>query len=134
MSRKLDDLSKRFRPAAYEFLARLTEAGIPVLIVTTSRTPEEQADAVKRGVSWTLKSKHLVGEALDVVPYAQYGLHGEDKLQWDAGDPVWKRIGEIGQSLGLKWGVVDGKTGLRKDLGHFEFVERPAPSAPGSNT
>lgn len=106
-------------PLAMQLLARLTEAGIPVLIVTTRRTLEEQADCVKRGVSWTMQSKHLTGDAIDIAPYEQYALHGPDVLEWDAGDPVWKRIGAIGESLGLKWGVID-KSGLRKDLGHFE--------------
>lgn len=119
MSRKLDDLSPRMLPLAMQLLARLTEAGIPVLIVTTRRTLEEQADCVKRGVSWTMQSKHLTGDAIDIAPYEQYALHGPDVLEWDAGDPVWKRIGAIGESLGLKWGVID-KSGLRKDLGHFE--------------
>jgi peptidoglycan L-alanyl-D-glutamate endopeptidase CwlK len=122
MSRRLDDLSARFQPLAFKLLARLAEAGIPVVIVTTSRTPEEQADAVARGVSWTMKSKHLTGDAIDVAPYKQYALHGDNKLQWDASDPVWAKIGAIGQSVGLKWGVVDG-SGLRKDLGHLEYVE-----------
>jgi hypothetical protein len=120
MSRSLDDLSPRFRPFADRFLAKLMEARIPVMVVTTSRTHAEQIDAVKRGVSWTLNSKHLTGDAIDVAPYAIYDLHGPDKAQWDEADPVWLRIGEIGQACGLKWGVVS--KGLRKDLGHFEWV------------
>lgn len=48
-------------------------------------------------------------------------VYGPDTIEWDAGDPVWKRIGAIGESLGLKWGVID-KSGMRKDLGHFEWV------------
>ena len=121
MSRKLDDLSPAFRPLADRFLARLMEAGIPVVIVTTSRTQAEQDDAVKRGVSWTLKGRHLTGDAIDVAPYAIYELHGDDKMQWDAEDPVWQKIGALGEACGLKWGVVD-HTGIRKDLGHFERV------------
>lgn len=119
MSRKLDDLSARMVPLAMQLIARCAEAGIPVLIVDTLRTPEEQAANVAKGVSWTLKSKHLTGDAIDICPYATYQLHGPDKLQWDGSDPVWKTIGAIGETLGLKWGVF--KNGVQIDPGHFEF-------------
>ena len=121
MSRRLADLSPRMLPLAERLLARCVEAGIMVMIVDTLRTPEEQAANVKKGVSWTLKSKHLTGDAIDLCPYETYALHGPDKLQWDGADPVWKRIGAIGESLGLKWGVV--KNGQQIDPGHFEYRE-----------
>lgn len=120
MSRALDDLSPRMRPLVDKFLAKLMEARIPVMIVDTLRTPDEQAANVAKGVSWTLKSKHLTGDAIDVCPYAQYDLAGPDKLQWDETDPIWNRIGAIGQGCGLKWGVIKG--GRRIDVGHFEFI------------
>jgi len=119
MSRALDDLSPRFRPKAVELLARLVEAGIHVLIVDTLRTPEEHAENLRKGVSWTTRSKHLTGDAIDIVPYETYALHGHDKVQWDSGDPIWTRIGAIGESLGLRWG---GRW-KQKDMGHFEYVE-----------
>ncbi len=120
MSRALDELSSLMRPLADRFLAKLMEARIPVMIVTTSRTQAEQEDAVKRGVSWTLKSRHLTGDAIDVAPYDIYDLHGPDKAEWDEEDPIWLKIGAIGQSCGLKWGVITAKG--RKDLGHFERI------------
>ena len=125
MSRALSDLDSRLRPIAVELIARCVEAGIPVLIVTTGRTLAEQQAAVARGVSWTLHSKHLPQPpdgkslAIDLAPYETYQLHGADKLNWDAADPVWSRIGAIGQSLGLKWGVVIN--GVQRDPGHFEL-------------
>lgn len=118
MSRALNDLSPRMKPLAMELIARCVEAGIMVMIVDTSRTPEEQAANVAKGVSWTLKSKHLTGDAIDICPFSLYDLTGPDKLQWDGGDPVWRRIGAIGESLGLKWGVI--KHGVQVDPGHFE--------------
>lgn len=123
MSRALDDLSPRMLPLAMELLARCAEAGIMVMIVDTRRTTEEQQLNVAKGVSWTLRSKHLTGDAIDICPYETYALHGPDKLQWNTDDPVWKRIGEIGQNIGLKWGVI--KNGQQIDPGHFEYVERP---------
>ena len=128
MSRALDDLDDRMRPLAVELIARAAEHGIPVMIVDVLRTPAQQAINVAAGVSWTLKSLHLPQPpsmkslAIDLCPYAQYDLHGPDKLAWSETDPAWQLLGALGQSLGLKWGVVDAH-GRRKDLGHFEFVK-----------
>jgi peptidoglycan L-alanyl-D-glutamate endopeptidase CwlK len=116
VSKKLDDLSAEFKPRAIELLARLCEAGVCVAIIDTLRTEEEQKQNIKNGVSWTLNSKHLTGDAIDICPYSQYQLHGPDKLQWDALDPVWLKIGSIGEALGLTWG---GRWKVR-DMGHFE--------------
>ena len=128
MSRKLSDLSPRFRPLAIELLARLTEAQIPVLIVYTLRTPAEQAVLVAQGVSWTTHSRHLTGDAIDVAPFETYQLHGPDKLRWDGSDPIWQAIGKIGEDLGLRWGGRFGPP-AKPDLGHFEYPP-PLPVAP----
>lgn len=124
MSRRLDDLSPRFRPLAMELLARCVEQGIAVMIVDTLRTPAEHQANLAKGVSWTTRSKHLDGDAIDVCPYYQYSLHGADKLQWDPADPAWAAVGRIGEELGLRWG---GRW-KQADLGHFEYL--PAASGP----
>ena len=118
MSRALDDLSPRFRPLAVEFLARLVEAGIHVMVVDTLRTPAEQAQNVAKGVSWTMNSRHLTGDAIDVCPYETYLLHGEDKLQWQTSDPIWQKIGQIGEACGMRWG---GRWTKTPDMGHLEY-------------
>lgn len=118
MSRKLDDLSDRFRPKAIELLARLTEAGIAVMIVDTLRTPAEHAANLASGASKATRSKHLDGDAIDICPYLIFNQDGPDKLNWDTRHPVWKRIGEIGESLGLTWG---GRWKSPHDPGHFEW-------------
>lgn len=123
-SRRLDDLSPRFRPLAIELLARLTEARIQVMIIETLRSMKEHEANLIKGVSWTPHSKHIDGDAIDICPYSVYDLHGDDKLQWNSGDPIWTKIGEIGESLGLRWG---GRW-TQKDMGHFEFVT-PAPGS-----
>lgn len=124
MSRKLNDLSPRFRPLACELLARCVEAGIPIMIVDTRRTPEEQAENLRRRVSWTLESKHVTGDAIDVAPFEVYQLYGADKIRWNADDPVWYAIGHIGEAIGLRWG---GRWKVR-DMGHFEYVEPAIPA------
>jgi len=120
MSRRLDDLAPGFRLVVFEFLARLTEAGIPVVIIDTLRTDVQQVANVARGVSWTKRSRHQDGLAIDVAPYDQFLLHGADKLKWDATDPVWKKIIAIGESLGLR----SGKNFPKPDMGHFEMTEQ----------
>jgi peptidoglycan L-alanyl-D-glutamate endopeptidase CwlK len=119
VSRKLDDLSPRFRPLAVEFLARTVEAGIPVMVIDTLRTRAEHQANLAAGVSWTANSKHLTGDAIDVCPYETFSLYGPDKLRWDANDPVWQQLGVLGESLGMRWG---GRW-RQKDMGHFEYVE-----------
>ena len=122
MSRSLNDLAPVFRPLAIELLARCVEAQIPVLIIDTLRTPAEHAENLRKGVSWTTRSKHLDGLAIDLCPYDVYQASGPDKLAWNADHPLWLRVGAIGEALGLRWG---GRW-TQKDLGHFEYVERPA--------
>lgn len=122
MSRALDDLDPLMRRKAFELLARLVEANIAIMIVDTLRTPEEHQQNLSHGVSWVKQSRHLPNamgksEAIDICPYATYALHGKDKLAWEADDLVWPRIGEIGESIGLKWG---GRW-KQRDLGHFEL-------------
>lgn len=130
--RRLDLLHPDFRPMVDRFLAKCIEAGIMVMIVETWRSQEAHEEDVKNGRSWVTKSNHqnaLVsvwgwqGEipaalAIDVAPYDQYQLHGPDKLKWDGADPVWQRLGEIGESLGMKWGG-RWKT-VPPDMAHFE--------------
>lgn len=122
MSRRLDDLAPAFRRKVFELIARSAEAGVPLLIVDTLRTPAEQADNLARGVSWTLNSRHLaqapdgLSLAVDVVPYESFNLYGPDKLRWATDDPAWATVGAIGEALGLRWG---GRW-QRKDMGHFE--------------
>jgi D-alanyl-D-alanine carboxypeptidase-like protein len=118
MSRALNDLAPTFRPIAIELVARCAEAGVPVLIVDTRRTPAEHQLNLANGVSWVKHSKHLDGLAIDLCPYLQFDLHGPDKLQWDNADPAWQTIGAIGERLKLRWG---GRW-KQKDMGHFELV------------
>lgn len=114
MSKSLDDLSPRFQPKAFELLARLMIANIPVIVVDTLRTQEEQEAYIRAGVSWTAKSKHLIGEAIDLVPRSVVQYKG-----WSPWHPDWEKLGAIGEAIGLVWG---GRW-RQRDLGHFEIKE-----------
>jgi peptidoglycan L-alanyl-D-glutamate endopeptidase CwlK len=113
----LNSLSQRTKPLAIHLLARCTEARIQVVIINTLRTPAEQAAALASGHSWVKHSKHQDGDAFDIAPLDVYLLHGPDKICWSAADPVWERLGMMGESVGLAWG---GRWKV-KDLGHFEY-------------
>lgn len=117
MNTSLDSLEQPFKAIALELLARLVEAKIPVLIINTRRTQEEQDKNIASGVSWVKRSKHQDGLAIDIVPYSVYDINGPDKLNWNSNDPVWETIGTIGEELGLIWG---GRWKV-KDMGHFEL-------------
>jgi hypothetical protein len=65
----------------------------------------------KRAATWTLDSKHLRGEAVDIVPTNQ------GSYWWAAPSEVWKRMGEIGQAHGLTWGGSWKNT----DCPHYEL-------------
>ena len=123
MSRRLDDLSPRFKPLAMALLARTVEARIPVVIVDTLRTPAEHQANLAKGVSWTKHSKHLDGDAIDICPLAVYVAHCTCKLLLVGNDTVWQRLGLLGEALGLRWG---GRWTKTPDLGHFEYVEPQA--------
>ncbi len=118
MSRALNDLHPAFRPLATEFLARLCEASILVKVVDTLRLPAEHEANLAAGTSWTKRSLHLDGLALDVAPYLIFDLHGGNKLQWDDSDPTWAAIGRVALALGLDWGGT--WTHVPADLGHVE--------------
>jgi len=70
-------------------------------------------DALNKKITWTLESNHEGGTAFDVVPLK------DGRAWWNAPIDVWLKIGEIGESVGLKWG---GRwEGAKRDLPHFEL-------------
>jgi len=102
-------LSPDIQDLAFWLIYLVRTAGVPLQITSTLRTQSEQARLVRVGLSGTLKSKHLQGQAFDV------DIHGwgrdEVPLWW------WEELGALGEALGLRWG--GGFSNLR-DYGHFE--------------
>jgi peptidoglycan L-alanyl-D-glutamate endopeptidase CwlK len=66
------------------------------------RTLAEQQEMVKRGVSTTLESKHLVGQAVDLVPYVNGKLRWEWAPIYVIADAV--RMAALEQGTRLRWG------------------------------
>lgn len=117
MSKSLDDLSPTFRLKVQELLIILEQKhGMHLTIIDTLRTSSEQADNVRRGVSWTIHSKHLADKdgksnAIDVAPTMLLR-----EKNWAPQSPLWQVIGFEAKKLGLKWGG-DWK---QKDMCHIE--------------
>ncbi|MEN6296862.1 MAG: M15 family metallopeptidase, partial [Rectinema sp.] len=63
--------------------------------------------------TWTLKSRHLDGKAVDLAP-SKDGT----EIWWDAPDAVWKRMSDIAQSYGLESGYTWAAP--KQDRPHFE--------------
>lgn len=114
MSRRLEDLADHFRPLAEKLVAYCINERVQVMIIDTLRTPEEQEENIRKGVSWTRNSKHLTGEAIDIAPLNVLGLKN-----WAPNHEDWTTIGKVGEDLGLVWG---GRWEGHKDCCHFEFA------------
>lgn len=126
MGKSLDELASYMKPLAEELLAQAAAVGIQCAVIDTGRTPAEQEVKLAQGVSWVSRSKHEPqppegkSEAIDVCPVEYLSM----KL-WHPTGPLWTQLGDIGESLGLRWG---GRWVSHPDLGHFEYVHPPADS------
>jgi len=145
--RDIDELTPSMADLCRKFLSRCQDAGIRVAINETKRTDITQllyflqgnidpvkhnkdivneynrlrkkyglwevsvTDALNKQITWTLESNHAGGNAFDAVPIK------DGKVWWNAPIEVWNQIGEIGESVGLKWG---GRW-EHKDFPHFEL-------------
>ena len=131
MATSLNLLDSRFRPLAEDLIAQYEASTRERLrIITTGRTPEEQAQALKNKTSWTKNSKHLPQPpegkslAIDLCP-PQYLTIKE----WNPTGALWWTLAEIAVSLGLRSGMDWNDKGLPRlgvvrphwDPGHSEM-------------
>lgn len=141
-SRSLADLHPRVRQKAMAARNAWRDAGLDVLITCTFRSRDEQAELYARGRTkpgrivtnarpGESKHNHTEGGlpaslAFDVVPLRDgkpvWGTAG-DGLDDDPTDDLtddlelWQRVGEIGESAGLKWA---GRWRRFREFPHFE--------------
>ncbi len=135
----LDLLSTDFYPLACRLIAHVAQRGVPVAIICTRRTADEQQVALINGASGTTLSSHLPrslrwrnttelpfsqfnmdkSDAIDICPYEVYQQHGPDKLQWDGENEAFGVIGEEAEKIGLRWG---GRWMKPFDPGHAELA------------
>lgn len=122
-SRNPKDLLPIVGGKALALVHACAEQGIDLLITSTYRDHEAQNALYAQGR--TTKG-HIVTNAkggqsyhnwrcaFDVVPLRN------GKPVWDSSDPVWRQIGELGESLGLEWA---GRwTGRLKETAHFQYT------------
>jgi peptidoglycan LD-endopeptidase CwlK len=111
---KLGDKTKAVAVKWYEYLI---DNGIDVLIYETIRTKEQQAENVRKGASKTMKSYHLVGQALDFVPVK------DGKADWNGyDDPAIKKAIAKAKEFGFTWGGDWDNDGQTTDE---RFVDKP---------
>lgn len=110
----LEKLADNTKAAALKWYKYCEANGVEILIYETIRTIEQQKQNVANGVSQTLKSYHIVGQALDFVPVNAKGAtlwNGYGALE------VQKAI-QYAKRLGFEWGG-DWRTFVDKP--HLQF-------------
>jgi|GEM_PF-1882995 len=95
----LANLGDSTKEKAIEWYTYLIQEKIDLLIYETIRTEAQQRENVKNGASQTMKSYHLVGQALDFVP-----LKGS-AADWNGyGSAEVKKAVSKAKALGFEWG------------------------------
>jgi peptidoglycan L-alanyl-D-glutamate endopeptidase CwlK len=121
-SRSLDELVPPAKERVERFIALCDENGIDLLVTSTYRDHESQNALYAQGRTKVGKvvtnaqggqSYHNWRCAVDVVPL----ING--KPNWDSSDPVWTKIGELGEQAGLEWA---GRWRTFKELAHFQYT------------
>ncbi|MER2000896.1 MAG: M15 family metallopeptidase [Lysinibacillus sp.] len=96
----LDKLADNTKIAAYRLYQYCIDNRIQILIYETLRSQETQAAYVKKGASKTMRSYHLVGQALDFVFVDDKGT-----ALWSINDYVQKiQVINYAKFLGFTWG------------------------------
>lgn len=98
--RTLAELAPNTKAAAMKWYAFCEKHGIEILIYDAMRTEAEQRENVRKGVSGTMKSYHLVGQAIDFVPA---NSSGKVSWNWYDRDDIQKAVKEA-KRLGFTWG------------------------------
>lgn len=109
----LAKLADSTKAAALKWYEYLVAENIDVLIYETIRTEAQQRENVAKGASQTMRSYHLVGQALDFVP-----VKGKDTLWNGYGAADIKKAVAKAKALGFEWGG-DWKTFVDKP--HLQF-------------
>lgn len=111
----LDALHPYFRDRIVKLMEICKTQGIELAVVESFRTHAKQSEYFVMGRKYTRskggKSKHQYGLAVDVVPIV------DSVAVWD-NTALWRKIGVIGERLGLRWG---GRWRAPYDPAHFEW-------------
>ncbi|WP_051567121.1 M15 family metallopeptidase [Priestia flexa] len=98
--KNLDQLHPNTKKAAYTLYEYALKNNINILIYETIRTIQQQQQNIKNKVSQTMKSYHIVGQALDFVPINEKG-----KAIWNGyNSPQIQGFIKYAKKLGFTWG------------------------------
>lgn len=107
---------------ARQLIERAYKDGINIIITQGLRTIEEQNELYAQGRTKTGK---IVTNARGGYSYHNFGLafdfavlNADGSVNWNV-DEKWKRVGQLGKSLGLEWG---GDWKDFKDYPHFQMT------------
>jgi len=91
-------------------------------VIEGLRTAERQAELVRAGASQTLKSRHLTGHAVDLVPLVE----GKIRWDWPLFHPLAVAMKEAARQLNipLEWG---GDGAKFPDGPHFQLPWKEYP-------
>ena len=121
-SRNLEELRPAVRRRVEAFLEAAKGEGIDLLVTSTYRDFESQQALYDQGRTAPGKivtnakpgqSYHNFRCAVDVVPL-RFG-----KPVWDAKDPIWQRVGALGEMAGLEWA---GRWQKFPEMVHFQYT------------
>ncbi len=109
----LDKLAPNTKKAAYAFYQYCLDKKVDILIYETIRTVEQQRKNVANEKSETMRSYHLVGQALDFVP-----VKGKQTLWNGYKDKKVQGAIAYAKSIGFEWG---GDWKSLVDCPHLQF-------------
>ena len=94
----------------------LARSPIDFGVIDGLRTTEEQAAYVAQGVSWTMKSKHLDGRAIDIMAY----MNGVPRWEYSLYEKIAIAFEAAASDAGVM--IVWGGDWQQKDGGHYELA------------
>lgn len=96
----LDKLADNTKIKAYQLYEYCIDNQIQILIYETIRTKEKQAENVRKGASKTMKSYHIVGQALDWVL-----VDSKKNALWNGyNSKDAQKVIKYAKSIGFEWG------------------------------
>ena len=120
----MDERSKKNLEGVNEKLVRVVTRAleispVPFIVIEGLRTVERQKQLVAKGASQTMKSLHIVGRAVDIVPT----VDGQIRWDWPLFYKLAPAMKQAAKELGIEivWGG-DWKT--FKDGPHFQLGDR----------
>lgn len=135
MKRTWDDISTKRLSGVHPHLVRvmtraLQEAPFPFRVIDGLRTLERQKELVRIGASKTMRSRHLTGHAVDIVPLVD--LDRDGKLETDElfNWPLINKLAPVvkaaaaAEGVAIEWGG-DWKT--FKDGPHWQLTWQAYP-------